>query len=453
MNVLHIMRDLSAGGPQNLLLDMIRENRDTHQYSFFIIFNKSVTQARLNLFTSGAHAEKIDYDGSGLSVLSSYIKKIRDCIRVNKIDIIHCHNNIDAYIAALAALPYNLKGWFKRPKQHVKVFLTVHGMTLNLNYLSEFFFGDLDPDISEKSIRRLDRMFLRHFYICFESKAAREFYLRDYHQYPEIDSDGGILLESAVIHNGVYVPRIASALPVSYNDLNASVMHYPGSEKFSLPEDKMYFAMIGGFSSYAQRNQMLVCEAIYLVKKRLGGDLPFAFLFLGRSTFVKDLHRVKEQDVPDSYPDRDEMADCLQFCREHDLEGDIFFLQPEVDVPSLLKTISCYVYSSDQDTFGISVVEAIISGVQVICSKTPVFEEITLGGELAYLAENSAEDFAEAMLNFLMDKKEEKSESPESIMFENEVDEAEIAQRCSRAKELYSIGRCLSDYKKVYDKI
>lgn len=453
MNVLHIMRDLSAGGPQNLLLDMIRENGDTHEYKFFVIFNKTTTQARLNLFMAGAVMEQFDYQSSGVNELSSYVKKIRAYLREHKIDIIHCHNNIDAYIAGLAALPYNLKGWFKRPKQHVKIFLTVHGMTLNLNYLSEFFFGEVDPDISEKSIRRLDRMFLRHFYICFESKAAREFYIRDYHQYPEIDSNGGILLGSSVIHNGIYVPRILSALPISYRDLNAAVMHYPGSENFSLPEGKMYFAMVGGFSSYAQRNQMLVCEAIYLVKKRLGGDLPFAFLFLGRSTFVKDLHRVKEQDVPDSYPDRDEMADCFQFCREHDLEGDIFFLQPEMDVPSLLKTISCYVYSSDQDTFGISVVEAIISGVQVICSKTPVFEEITLGGELAYLAENSAEDFAEAISNFLMDKREERSESAEGKLFEDEVEKAETAQRCSRAKELYSIGRCLADYRKVYDRI
>jgi hypothetical protein len=112
-------------------------------------------------------------------------------------------------------------------------------MTLNLNYLSEFFMGAIDNTISEKNIRVLDRFFLRHCKICFESKAAREFYLKEYHQHPEFGDDkGGILMKSVVIHNGVFVPRILGAKPISYGELNSYVMHYPVSLTYQYPAEK-----------------------------------------------------------------------------------------------------------------------------------------------------------------------------------------------------------------------
>ena len=449
VNVLHMLKDLSFGGPQNLVLDMIRGNREKKLFNFFVVYNTPPTQARLNDYSNGANVQMYKLDKWSISWMISYVKKLREIIRANNIQIVHCHTNIDAYRARLAVIPYNIKGFFhsRKNRKHATVVLTIHGMTLKLNYLSEFFMGAIDNAISEKNIRVLDRFFLKHCKICFESKAAREFYLKDYHQYPEFgDEKGGILMKSVVIHNGVFVPRILNAKPISYGELNSYVMHYPGEPDVSIPRGKILLAMVGSFSSYAQRDQMLVCKAITLLKQKLG-ELPFAFLFVGRSTFEKDYHRVKEQEVSDSYPDRDEMADCLQYCRENNLVNDIFFMRPDIDVPSLLKTISCYVYASNQDTFGISVVEAIISGVDVICSNTAVFMEITHNGELARLSENSPEAFAAAISHFLKYKIEEKTESDADRAVDEQIDMKESEEQMIVAARLYTIERCLNDYK------
>ncbi|MCI1720672.1 MAG: glycosyltransferase family 4 protein [Bacteroidales bacterium] len=451
INVLHMLRDLSFGGPQNLVLDMIRGNREKNYFNYYVVYNLPSTQARLNDFSNGATVGIFKLDKWSISWMISYVKKLREIIRANDIQIVHCHSNIDAYRARLAVIPYNIKGFFhsRKNRKHATVVLTIHGMTLNLNYLSEFFLGAIDSSISEKTIRVLDRFFLKRCKICFESNAAKEFYLREYHQYPEYgDSKGGVLMKSTVIHNGVYVPRILNAKPISYEDLNSYVMHYPGDPDSSIPRGKMIFAMVGGFSSYAQRDQMLVCKAIDLLKKKRG-ELPFAFLFVGRSTFEKDYRRVKEQEVNDLYPDRDEMADCLNFCRDNNLGGDIFFMHPDLDVPSLLKTVSCYVYASNQDTFGISVVEAIIAGVDVICSNIPVFREITGNGELARLADNNPESFANAISHFLKYKLEEQTESEEDRKVDEQLDMKESEEQIMGAAELYSIERCLKEYKEL----
>lgn len=450
VNVLHILKDLSFGGPQNLVLDMIRGNRNKGLFNFFIAYNTVSTQARLNDFSDGATVGIVKMDKWSISAVALYIKKLRSVIKSNDIQIVHCHSNIDAYRARLAVMPYNIKGHFhsKKNRKHATVVLTVHGMTLNLNYLSEFFMGQVDSNISEKTIRVLDRFFLRKCKICFESNAAKDFYMKEYHQYPDYgDKKGGLLVKSFVIHNGVYVPRILNAKPIDYNELNSYVMHYPAEADVSIPRGKLLLAMVGSFSSYALRDQMLVCKAIALLKERLD-TLPFAFLFVGRSTFEKDYHRVKEQEISDLYPDRDEMSDCLRFCNEHNLNGDIFFMHPDIDVPSLLKTISGYVYASNQDTFGVSVVEAIISGLQVICSNTPVFKEITRNGELAALSDNTPEAFAEAINHFLCYKTEEEMEPSNERAVDEQLDIAESEEQMRGAAELYSIERCLNEYSK-----
>jgi glycosyltransferase involved in cell wall biosynthesis len=124
-------------------------------------------------------------------------------------------------------------------------------------------------------------------------------------------------------------------------------------------------------------------------------------------------------------------------------------MQPDVDVPSLLKTISCYVYASNQDTFGISVVEAIISGVDVICSNTAVFMEITHNGEFARLSENSPEAFAAAISHFLKYKLEERTESDADRAVDEQIDMKESEEQMIVAAKLYTVERCLNDYKEL----
>jgi hypothetical protein len=116
VNVLHMLKDLSFGGPQNLVLDMIRGNREKNLFNFFVVYNTPSTQARLNDFSNGANVQMYKLDKWSISWMISYVKKIREIVRANNIQIIHCHSNIDAYRARLAVIPYNIKGFFHSRK-------------------------------------------------------------------------------------------------------------------------------------------------------------------------------------------------------------------------------------------------------------------------------------------------------------------------------------------------
>lgn len=78
--------------------------------------------------------------------------------------------------------------------------------------------------------------------------------------------------------------------------------------------------------------------------------------------------------------------DCLNYCRENGLlDSSVFFLGGRSDVPAILQHVDAFVYSSDYDTFGIAVVEAMASGIPVIVNDWVVMKEITDNGNLAAL--------------------------------------------------------------------
>ena len=61
----------------------------------------------------------------------------------------------------------------------------------------------------------------------------------------------------------------------------------------------------------------------------------------------------------------------------------VHFLGGREDVPELLKTMDGFVYSTEHDTFGIAVIEAIAASVPVIVNDWDVMMEITNRGEWA----------------------------------------------------------------------
>lgn len=147
-----------------------------------------------------------------------------------------------------------------------------------------------------------------------------------------------------VIYNGIDFNKFQSNSVI--NDPNPFV---------SISKHKMRLVMVGNFVK--GRSPMVVIRAIHILKER--GIDNFDFFFVGRRV-MNDAGRYDE---------------CVKYCEEHSLDN-VHFLGGRTDVPGLLKQMDGFVYSSDHDTFGIAVIEALASGLPVIVNDWPVMKEI-----------------------------------------------------------------------------
>ena len=78
------------------------------------------------------------------------------------------------------------------------------------------------------------------------------------------------------------------------------------------------------------------------------------------------------------------------------------FLESRNDVPQLLASWDGFVYSTDHDTFGIAVIEAIASGLPTFVNDWEVMKEVTEDGNLAWLyPTGNAEALCELLCRFI----------------------------------------------------
>ena len=152
-----------------------------------------------------------------------------------------------------------------------------------------------------------------------------------------------------ILYNGISLNK--------FNNSNLSVR-----KELHIHKREFLFGFVGNFNTV--RDQLTVCKALRLVKKK---KFDFTFLFVGAA------HIPKLYDA------------CYSYCEKHDLLDNIKFLGSRSDVPEILSSLDLFVYSSNQDTFGIAVVEAMMSGTPVIVNDLAVFKEITEGGLYARL--------------------------------------------------------------------
>lgn len=143
--------------------------------------------------------------------------------------------------------------------------------------------------------------------------------------------------------------------------------------------DSVRMAMVGNFVS--ERNQFDVCVFLSLIKK-----LNFDFYFVGG----------RVPGCADSY-DR-----CVDYCIKQGMNEMVHFLGIRNDVPSILKEMDAFIYCSHSDTFGIAVVEAIVSGIPVFVNDLPVFKEISQHGKLAVVYQSgNLQDLYDKFMDFL----------------------------------------------------
>ena len=151
--------------------------------------------------------------------------------------------------------------------------------------------------------------------------------------------------------------------------------------------------MVGNFNTV--RSQFVIVQGIAeLNKKRITN---FDFYFVGKRT----------QNLESLYDD------CVRYCEQNKLDN-VHFLGARDDVPSLLKSADGFVYSTNSDTFGIAVVEAMAAGVPVIVNDWAVMKEITKDGKWATLFKTEdVEDCANAIEDLLNNLEARKADAQE----------------------------------------
>ena len=228
----------------------------------------------------------------------------------------------------------------------------------------------------------LDKFLLKGINIIYVSKTTKQFY-SDKYKWKSLN--GKVVLNTIVEDKFTSVQPANQKLYLEANDLlKLKIEANPyRAAKFSYFNDKMLFGMVGNFNTPVRLQRML-CEAILIVKNEIGG-FPFRFVFAGG----------KNDKLPNLFDN------CLQYCKENNLENDIIFLGSIDNVPQLMARLDCYIYASSADAFGLSILEAKASKIPIICSDIPTFREVTNNGSFATLTENTPQAFENKILEFL----------------------------------------------------
>lgn len=217
-------------------------------------------------------------------------------------------------------------------------------------------------------------------------------------------------------------------LQVVYNGIDFSKIDLakPCPEFVETPH-RIRLAMVGNF--VVGRSQNIIVKSIHILHQQ--GLKDFDFYFIGK----KAEHEAWRYD------------DCVRYCEEYNLDN-VHFLGSRGDVPELLKTMDGFVYSTEHDTFGIAVIEAIAAGLPIVANDWPVMTEVcNLGlpetnSTIRFFNTDDVDDCAEKMKNLLTD-------------IEN--NQQQLRTDCQLAadtvKQKYSIQKHIADLYVIYQSL
>ena len=139
--------------------------------------------------------------------------------------------------------------------------------------------------------------------------------------------------------------------------------------------------MIGNFTLV--KDYYTLCKAIPLVLSKYNS---IKFLFIGR----------RDEKHPEIYDN------CYEYCTKNNLLDNVIFMGKREDIPELLNSLDLFILSSNTDTFGIAVIEAMLSKVPCLLSDIPTLKEISDNGKYAKLFRKGNEkDLADKIINFI----------------------------------------------------
>ena len=297
----------------------------------------------------------------------SYLFKLRNLLTKNDIQIVHAVQPLDALLVYFATLGTNIKKC-----------VTFHSF-------------DYHASFNEKIITKL--VFAKTDIILFVSQFQQFYYQEKY----RIDKE-----KVKVLNNGISFKKIDFAKVEKNYDLLSKFLNSS--------ETAIKILSVGNFN--VGRDQYSICRFAKVLKEY---NIEFKLFFAGK--------RVDNETW--------RYDQCVDFCKENNLEDNVIFLGSRDDVPQLLSQADLFVYASEHDTFGIAVIEAIAAGVPVMVNDWPVMNEVTLNGELATIYKTKSEDsFYKCFSDFMNNR-------------EQYIEKAKIAAK--KVRVLYSIEKHINE--------
>lgn len=130
---------------------------------------------------------------------------------------------------------------------------------------------------------------------------------------------------------------------------------------------------------------------------------------------------------------------CKYYYLMQGLENYITYSNKRNDVPNFMSQLDAFVYHSDKEAVSLSVIEAMISGINVIVNDNEMIKEITRNGKYAALYKSNDDlDFAEVTRRILVD------------LEDYQIIAETVKEEC---RDLYGIERHISGLKEIYNKV
>ena len=313
IKVAYFLGALNRGGAESLILDICRQHQHV-SYDFICVYRHEGNMSD-DFRASGANLIQV-WKGRGQL---RYLWHIRQLILREQITIAHSQTGANTILLFFALLGLN-----------IKIVTTFHG----------HMFADA-PRWQRKVVYHASERIL-----CV-SNYQKQYYERKWN-----------------------LPK-QNKLQVVYNGIDFTKLDSEKIERIRELENKsVKLAMVGNFIK--GRSQMVVVRALERLTHIDAMRLDFANLEpTALDASHLDFYFIGRRD--DSEPER--YDDCVKYCETLGLKN-VHFMGSRNDVPSILKTIDGFVYSTEHDTFGIAVIEAIAAGLPVVVNDWPVMKEV-----------------------------------------------------------------------------
>ncbi|MGI9106425.1 MAG: glycosyltransferase family 4 protein [Pyrinomonadaceae bacterium] len=312
MRVLHLLDSLNRGGAETLALDVCRNAR-AHDLDLTFVATGG-GELEDDFRHSGAHYVRL---ARHAPLDLKLVWRLREVIKQGDIEVVHCHQAVEALHAYLATIG-------TKAKRVLSFHLCAADAKnrLALKWLAP----RMDANIAVS----------RELLSCLEQ-------------------EGGFRTGENfhVVYNGIDARRLRAA--AAGGDLRAEL---------KLADTDLLFGMVGNFYGDARKDQLTVCRALPAVFRRLP-NAHFAFAG-GRQAAAEKIFR-----------------DCIDYCGQKGIADRVHFLGKRADVPAVLDALDLFVFSSRKDSFGVAVVEAMLTGVPCVVSDIGALLEVTDHGNCA----------------------------------------------------------------------
>lgn len=332
MKIAYLIGSLNRGGAETLLLDIFRKANRAR-------FDMMLIHRRGGMYEQ----EFMQLTPTCLKLtpcrwhLLSYLYQLRKTLHSEQATAIHAFYWLDVLYAWIATIGMN-----------IPIVITFHGYEgTNANWLK---------GVRYRMVMRVAKK------VCFVSEVQMKSFVSRY--------------GSIVTRKGV----------VLYNGLNFDKFDAIESRAES-QESRVKLCMVGNFNSV--RSQKVIVKALQLLTNYpphiTHHPSPITTLSLFDFYFIGGRYKGEEY-----YYD-----ECVAYCDKNGMDN-VHFMGVRDDVPALLKSMDGFVYSTNHDTFGIAVVEAIAAALPVVLNDHPVMQEIcgAPNAGVRYFRTNDAHDAA-----------------------------------------------------------